>query len=74
MQPFRLRKKRVSRKKEYLRTIVSTLHSENIKELIKAIRNKRITKERADHNSIIQIDSSIYQEISTLADQKCKFK
>ena len=52
--------------KEYLRTIVSTLRSENTKELIKTLRNKRITKERADQNNLIQIDPSIYQEISTI--------
>ena len=60
--------------REYLWTIVSTLCSENTKELIKTARNKRTTKERADQNSLIQIDPSIYQEISAIASQKRRFK
>ena len=60
--------------REYLWTIVSTLSSENTKELIKTARNKRTTKERADQNSLIQIDPSIYQEISAIAAQKRWFK
>ena len=60
--------------REYLWTIVSTLRSENTKELIKTARNKRTTKELADQNSLIQIDPSIYQEILAIAAQKCKFK
>ena len=60
--------------REYLWTIVSTLRSGNTKELIKTVRNKRTAKERADQNSLIQIDPSIYQEISAIAAQKRRFK
>ena len=60
--------------REYLWTIVSTLRSENTKELIKIARNKRTTKELADQNSLIQIDPSIYQEILAIAAQKRRFK
>ena len=60
--------------REYLWTIVSTLRSENTKELIKTARNKRTTKELADQNSLIQIDPSIYQEILAIAAQKRRFK
>ena len=60
--------------REYLWTIVSTLRSETTKELIKTARNNRTTKESADQNNLIQIDMSIYQEISAIAAQKRKFK
>ena len=60
--------------REYLWTIVSTLRSENTKELIKTARNKSTIKERADQNNLIQIDPSIYQEISAIAAQKRRFK
>ena len=60
--------------REFLWTILSIFHSENTKELIKTVRNNRTTKERADQNSLIQIDPSIYQEISKIAAQKRWFK
>ena len=60
--------------REYLWNIVLTLRSENTKELIKTARSKRTTKEHADQNSLIQINRSIYQEISAIAAQKRRFK
>ena len=58
---------------EYLWRIVSTLRLDITKELIKTARKNRTTKEFADQNDFIQINPSIYQEISAIAAQKCKF-
>ena len=58
--------------REYLWKIVSTLRPDSIKELIKTARKNRTTKEFIDQNDFIQIDPSIYQEISAIAAQKRK--
>ena len=58
--------------REYLWKIVSTLRPDSIKELIKTVRKNRTTKEFIDQNDFIQIDPSIYQEISAIAAQKSK--
>ena len=59
--------------REYLWKIVSTLRPDSINELIKTARKNRTTKEFAYENDFIQTDLSIYQEISAIAAQKCKF-
>ena len=59
--------------REYLWRIVSTLRQDSINKLIKTARKNRTTKEFADQNDFIQINPSIYQEISAIAAQKCKF-
>ena len=58
---------------EYLWKIVSTFCLDITKVLIKTVRKNRTTRKIADQNDFIQIDPSIYQEISAVDAQKHKF-
>ena len=59
--------------REYLWKIVFTLRPDSTKEFIKTARQNKSTNEFANQNGFVQIDPSIYQEISAIAAQKRKF-
>lgn len=58
--------------KEFFFGILTTLYEDEVQKLIENARNHRATKEEDKENNLVEIKSSILQEIDALMDFKSK--